>query len=47
MAFSAHAAEQPNAALVAHGEYLARAGDCIACHTTQGGKPFAGGLKFD
>ena len=34
-------------ALVAHGEYLARAGDCIACHTTQGGKPFAGGLKFD
>ncbi|WP_321928171.1 cytochrome c [Paraburkholderia guartelaensis] len=47
IAFSAHAAEQPNAALVAHGEYLARAGDCIACHTTQGGKPFAGGLKFD
>ncbi|MEX3953245.1 c-type cytochrome [Paraburkholderia sp. EG287B] len=47
MAFSAHAAEQPNAALVAHGEYLARAGDCIACHTTLGGKPFAGGLKFD
>ncbi|HKR44719.1 MAG TPA: cytochrome c [Paraburkholderia sp.] len=47
MAFSAHAAGQPNAALVAHGEYLARAGDCIACHTTQGGKPFAGGLKFD
>ncbi|MGF6840654.1 mono/diheme cytochrome c family protein [Paraburkholderia youngii] len=33
--------------LVAHGEYLARAGDCIACHTAQGGKPFAGGLKFD
>jgi mono/diheme cytochrome c family protein len=45
--FAAHAAELPNAALVAHGEYLARAGDCIACHTTQGGKPFAGGLKFD
>ncbi|WP_084688041.1 c-type cytochrome [Paraburkholderia oxyphila] len=36
-----------SATLVAHGEYLARAGDCIACHTTQGGKPFAGGLKFD
>ncbi|WP_415764853.1 c-type cytochrome [Paraburkholderia sp. J10-1] len=45
--FAAHAAELPNAALVAHGEYLARAGDCIACHTAQGGKPFAGGLKFD
>ncbi|MCP3710006.1 cytochrome c [Paraburkholderia sp. CNPSo 3274] len=44
---AACAADLPNAALVAHGEYLARAGDCIACHTTQGGKPFAGGLKFD
>ena len=25
------------------GEYLARAGDCIACHTSPGGKLFAGG----
>jgi mono/diheme cytochrome c family protein len=25
------------------GEYLARAGDCIACHTNPGGKLFAGG----
>src|SRR5688572_24276302 len=25
------------------GEYLARAGDCIACHTAPGGTPFAGG----
>jgi len=25
------------------GEYLARAGDCIACHTEPGGKQFAGG----
>lgn len=25
------------------GEYLARAGNCIACHTTQGGARFAGG----
>lgn len=40
-------AASSDAALVAHGEYLARAGDCIACHTSQGGKPFAGGLKFD
>ncbi len=29
--------------LVAKGEYLARAGDCIACHTTPGDKLFAGG----
>lgn len=25
------------------GEYLARAGDCVACHTAPTGKPFAGG----
>lgn len=25
------------------GEYLMRAGDCMACHTAEGGKPFAGG----
>ena len=28
---------------VAKGEYLARAGDCIACHTSPGGALFAGG----
>lgn len=31
---------------VVRGEYLARAADCVACHTTAGGKPFAGGLAF-
>ena len=25
------------------GAYLARAGDCLACHTARGGKPYAGG----
>jgi mono/diheme cytochrome c family protein len=30
-------------ATLAKGEYLARAGDCIACHTAPGGKLFAGG----
>ncbi|HUA56005.1 MAG TPA: cytochrome c [Candidatus Sulfotelmatobacter sp.] len=30
-------------ALVAQGEYLAKAGDCIACHTDPGGPLFAGG----
>jgi mono/diheme cytochrome c family protein len=34
------------ASLVEHGAYLARAADCMACHTTQGGKPYAGGLGF-
>ncbi|HEY5210864.1 MAG TPA: cytochrome c [Stellaceae bacterium] len=27
-------------------EYLARAGDCVACHSVPGGKAFAGGLKM-
>jgi mono/diheme cytochrome c family protein len=30
-----------------HGAYLARVGDCVACHTAKGGAPFAGGLPFD
>jgi mono/diheme cytochrome c family protein len=37
------AADADNAALVAKGEYLAKAGDCIACHTDPGGALFAGG----
>ena len=32
--------------LIAKGEYLARAGDCIACHTAREGKIFAGGLPM-
>jgi mono/diheme cytochrome c family protein len=28
------------------GEYLARAADCVACHSIAGGKAFAGGLKM-
>lgn len=31
-------------ALIQRGKYLATAGDCVACHTVSGGKPFAGGL---
>jgi mono/diheme cytochrome c family protein len=34
------------AELIKRGEYLARAGDCIACHTVRGGKTFAGGLPM-
>ena len=29
--------------VINRGEYLARAGDCVACHTTANGKAFAGG----
>jgi mono/diheme cytochrome c family protein len=32
---------------VERGEYLARAGDCVSCHTAPGGAPFAGGLRLD
>ncbi|EAR56065.1 cytochrome c family protein [Photobacterium sp. SKA34] len=32
--------------LVSKGQYLAYAGDCIACHTSEGGEPFGGGLGF-
>jgi mono/diheme cytochrome c family protein len=32
---------------VERGAYLAKAADCMACHTKQGGKPYAGGLGFN
>ena len=31
---------------VERGAYLARAADCMVCHTTEGGKEYAGGLGF-
>ncbi len=31
---------------IAEGEYLARAADCMACHTEDSAKPYAGGVKF-
>ncbi len=34
------------ASIVERGEYLAKAADCMVCHTTQGGKEYAGGLGF-
>jgi mono/diheme cytochrome c family protein len=39
-------ADLKDASLVARGEYLARAADCAACHTAEGGEPFAGGRAF-
>lgn len=32
--------------LVQQGAYLARIGDCAACHTAEGGQKYAGGLPF-
>ncbi|MDU6411263.1 MAG: cytochrome c [Yersiniaceae bacterium] len=37
-------AQDNGAEQIARGEYLARAGDCVACHTAAGGTEFAGGL---
>jgi mono/diheme cytochrome c family protein len=31
---------------VAYGAYLARVGDCMACHTAPGGRPYAGGAAI-
>jgi mono/diheme cytochrome c family protein len=39
-------AKLAQASLVERGAYLARAADCMVCHTTQGGKEYAGGLGF-
>uniref|UniRef100_UPI00403F3972 cytochrome c n=1 Tax=Paraburkholderia sp. 22B1P TaxID=3080498 RepID=UPI00403F3972 len=33
-------------ATVSRGEYLAKAADCVACHTASGEKPYAGGRPF-
>jgi mono/diheme cytochrome c family protein len=32
--------------IVARGEYLVKAADCMVCHTTEDGKEYAGGLGF-
>ena len=39
-------AQTPAVEQVKRGEYLARAGDCVSCHTQPGGAPFAGGLRM-
>jgi mono/diheme cytochrome c family protein len=39
-------AAQAQASAVERGAYLAKAADCMVCHTTEGGKPYAGGLGF-
>jgi mono/diheme cytochrome c family protein len=35
--------QQMKTAILARGQYLAQAGDCVACHTAPAGKLFAGG----
>lgn len=40
---AAQAAEQSQ---IERGRYLARAADCVACHSTEGSAPFAGGMAL-
>jgi mono/diheme cytochrome c family protein len=41
------AGARPSTDLLARGEYLTKAADCVACHTVpESGKPFAGGVAF-
>ncbi|MEX2365109.1 MAG: cytochrome c [Pseudohongiellaceae bacterium] len=39
-------AAQAQAAGLSHGEYVARLGNCVACHSTVEGEPLAGGLEM-
>jgi mono/diheme cytochrome c family protein len=38
---------QATEAQIAQGRYLSLAGNCMACHSTRGGTPFAGGRRID
>jgi mono/diheme cytochrome c family protein len=40
-------AEEPSFALLKRGKALTDAGDCVACHTAEKGKPFAGGRPVE
>lgn len=47
LAVPASAVPAADTDLIARGAYLAKAADCIACHTAARGKPFAGGLPMN
>lgn len=47
IASSSPAAYAATPANIARGAYLAKAGDCMACHTARGGAPYAGGRTLD
>ena len=40
------AASEPKSELIKRGEYVARLGDCVACHTAPNGKLMSGGLEL-
>lgn len=47
LAIAAPVPIENSGASLAEGKYLATIGNCAACHTAPGGKPYAGGVKFD
>jgi len=44
---AASAADDASRQQIERGQYLARAADCAACHTAEGGTPYAGGYAVD
>jgi len=42
-----NSASNAQAAGLSQGEYVARLGNCVACHTVEGGEPLAGGLEMN
>lgn len=46
-AIPARQQEKTDASLIERGRYLALAGNCYSCHTTEGKAPFAGGVAFE
>lgn len=44
--FASDSQAQAAAAGISHGEYVARLGNCVACHSVPEGAPLAGGLKM-
>ena len=47
MSRAADSPSQSDPGLIERGAYLARAGDCEACHTRPGGAPYAGGAAIN
>ena len=41
------AAQAADKQLIERGKYLARAADCVACHSVEGGAEYAGGLPLE
>ncbi len=46
IAVAGQARAEGDATVIAQGKYLAEMGDCAACHTAPGGRPYAGGLPI-